>query len=397
MVGILQIEAVGALTTSGCIRTFPRFKPLCFKQKIPVQKITLSPARFLKHLAVTLSVALFCLPSSQAGDTFKWTVQYMVDNSQACFGQSQKIWPRHNRGMALSTDGKYLYLGYHHGANGVGEVRKVAIGIPDDYTRATSRVLHGPLAKAIACDDKGRVYIANAGEILIYDSELQRLEHKIAISICEGVAVTREGKELVLYATDRQLGELQRFVLEEKGGEVTGDTPVGLKEGGKLVINGSLSLRNCKVDPKGNIWIADHDGARVFRISPNGQKIESADVRSPMDMAFDGNRAYVSCGEERVVAVMETDSMKLLGNLAVPWDELELSPKGNNNQGALCGIIAVPGKGFFVTNEGGQTANQHSTYGRADENTDFVLGKLYRDAYLDDNEPVLRALEVSGP
>lgn len=362
-----------------------------------MQTITLSQRRFLTRLAITFSVALFCLPSLRAGDTFKWTVQYLVDNSQACFGQSQKIWPRRNRGMALSADGKYLYLGYHHGANSAGEVRKVAIGITDDFTRATTRILKGPIGKAISCDDKGRVYIANEGEILIYDSELQRLQHKVAISICEGVTVTREGKELVLYATDRQLGELQRFVLEEKGDEVTGDRMAGFKEDGRLVINGSISLRGCRVDPKGNIWIADHEGGRVFRISPDGQKVESADVRSPMDVAFDGNRAYVSCGEERVVAVMEADSMKLLGNLAVPWDELELSPKGNNGKGALCGIVAVPGKGFFVTNEGGQTASQRSTYGRADENTDFVAGKLYRDAFLDDNEPVLRALEVNEP
>lgn len=365
--------------------------------KIPVQTNTLSPRLFLQRMAVAFSAALFCLPSLHAGDTFKWTVQYLVDNSQQCFGHSQKIWPRRNRGMALSSDGKYLYLGYTHGANGAGEVRKVEIGITDDYTRATSRVLRGPLAKAISCDDKGRVYIANEGEILIYDSELQRLQHRIDISLCEGVAVVREGKELVLYATDRQLGELQRFVLEEKGNEITGDTLAGLKEGGRLAINGSLSLRNCKVDPKGNIWIADHDGGRVFRVSPNGQQIESADVRTPMDVAFDGNRVYVSCGEERVVAVMEAESMKLLGNLAVPWDELELAPKGNNGKAVLSGIVAVPGKGFFVANEGGQTANQHSTYGRADENTDFVLGKLYRDAFLDDNEPVLRALEVNTP
>ncbi len=349
------------------------------------------------HLASVLIVAFFSPLPARAGDTFKWTVQYLVDNSQAVFGQSQKIWPRRNRGLALSADGKSLYIGYNHGGNGEGEVRKVAIGITDDYTRATTRVLRGPLGKSISCDDKGRVYIANEGEILIYDSELQRLQHRIAISICEGVAVTREGKDLVLYATDRQLGELQRFVLTEKGDEITGDTMTGLTEGGRLTINGSLSLRGCEVDPKGNIWIADVEGGRVFRISPNGLKIEFADVKKPMDIAFDGNRAYVSCGEERVVAVMEADSMKLLGNLAVPWDELELSPKGNNGKGSLCGIVAIPGKGFFVTNEGGQTANQHSTYGRADENTDFVLGKLYRDAYLDDNEPVLRALEVSEP
>lgn len=320
-----------------------------------------------------------------------------MDNSQAVFGQSQKIWPRRNRGLALSADGKYLYMGYHHGGNGEGEVRKVAIGITDDYTRATTRVLRGPLGKAISCDDKGRVYITKQSEILIYDSELQRLQHKIAVSICDGVAVTREGKELVLYATDRQFGELQRFVLTEKGDEVTGDTMMGLVEGGRIAINGSLSLRNCKVDPKGNIWIADHDGGRVFRVSPDGQKVESADVRTPIDMAFDGNRAYVSCGEERVVAVMETDSMKLLGNLAVPWDELELSPKGNNRKGMLSGIVAIPGKGFLVANEGGQTANQHSTYGRVDENSDFVGGKVFLDAYLDDDDPVLRALEVNEP
>jgi hypothetical protein len=60
----------------------------------------------------------------------------------------------------------------------------------------------------------------------------------------------------------------------------------------------------------------------------------------------------------------------------------------------LSGIVVVPGKGFFANNETGQTANQRSLYGRADENADFLDGKLYRDAYMDDNDPLLRALEV---
>jgi hypothetical protein len=55
----------------------------------------------------------------------------------------------------------------------------------------------------------------------------------------------------------------------------------------------------------------------------------------------------------------------------------------------------VPGKGFFVTNEGGQTANQKSTYGRIDEHSDMIDGKLFRDIFEDDNEPILRATEVT--
>jgi hypothetical protein len=60
----------------------------------------------------------------------------------------------------------------------------------------------------------------------------------------------------------------------------------------------------------------------------------------------------------------------------------------------LSGIVVVPGKGFFVANEAGQTANQRSTYGRIDEHSDFVNGKMYRDVFEDDNEPILRATEV---
>jgi len=37
-----------------------------------------------------------------------------------------------------------------------------------------------------------------------------------------------------------------------------------------------------------------------------------------------------------------------------------------HREGRLSGIVAVPGKGFFVSNEAGQTANQKSTYGRID-------------------------------
>ncbi len=346
-------------------------------------------------IALLVALTASLIPAKAlAGDTYKWTVQYLIDNSQQVFGRSQKVWPRRVRGIALSPDGKYFYLGYHHGAGGAGEVRKVAVGVTDDFTRATVRAIEGPLGKAICCDDKGRVYIANEGEILVYDGNLHTLQQSIPVGMSEGLCVVREGGKLVLYSSDRQFGALQRFALEEKDGEITNAKLEGFDGSGQVALPNSINLRGVEVDSKGNIWVADSEGGRVYRISKDGKTVDTADVMNAMDIGFDGNRAFVTRGKDRVIAVLETDSMKLIGNLSVPWEELELTPTGNNRGGSLTGIVVVPGKGFFVANETGQTANQKSIYGRADENTDFVEGKLYRDAYLDDNDPVLRALEV---
>ena len=347
----------------------------------------------------TATIALLGLSSTmipaQAGDTYKWTVQYLVDNSQVVYGQSQKVWPRRNRGLAISPDGKYLYAGYHHGGNGQGEVRKIAIGIADDYARATVRVLPGPLGKSITTDDKGRVYIANESEVLIYDENLSQLQYSYQTALSEGVAVTRDGKDLVLYSTERQIGGIRRSVLTEKDGVITDATPTAsFGSDGTVLIKAAQSLRGIEVDGKGRIWAADMEGGRVFRISKDGKTVESAEVTHAMDIGFDGDRAFVTCGISKVISVLETESMKLLGNLSAPWDELELSPTGNNRQGALSGIVTVPGKGFFVANETGQTGDFKSTYGRADAHTDLINGKLYRDAITDDNDPILQALVI---
>ncbi len=355
-----------------------------------------STSRRRTFLTLLVALAGSLLPlRAQAGDTYKWTVQYLIDNSQQVFGRSQKVWPRRNRGIAISPDGKFFYLGYMHGPNGGGEVRKVAAALMDDFTRATSRAIEGPMGKAICCDDKGRVYIANEGEILVYDANLHTQYLSIDVGMCEGMCVVREGQKLVLYVSDRQFGALQRFTIEENEASVSSAKMEGFSDGsGQVTLQNSQNLRGVEVDGKGNIWVADSDEGRVYRISKDGKTVDTADVANAMDIGFDGGRAFVTRGKDRVIAVLETDTMKLIGNLSVPWEELELTPTGNNRGGMLSGIVVVPGKGFWVTNESGQTANQRSMYGRADENTDFVDGKLYRDAYLDDNDPVLRALEV---
>jgi DNA-binding beta-propeller fold protein YncE len=274
---------------------------------------------FLTLLAATLGSLISV--SAEAGDTYKWTVQYLIDNSQEVFGRSQKVWPRRNRGLALSPDGKFLYIGYMHGPNGAGETRKIAVHVTEDFGRATTRAVEGPTGKAIICDDKGRVYIANEGEILVYDENLHRLQDTIPVGMCEGLAVVREGGKLVLYASDRQFGALQRFVIEEKDNQVVDAKLEGFDGTGQLTIPNSVDLRGVEVDPKGNIWVADAEAGRVFRVSKDGKTIDSVEAANAMDIGFDGGRAFVTRGKDRVIAVFETDSMKLIGNLSVPWEE----------------------------------------------------------------------------
>ncbi len=329
---------------------------------------------------------------ASAGDAYKWSVQYIIDNSRVIFGRPQKVSPRHNRALAISADGKYLYAGYHHSFNNSGEVRRLRIDAVD-YDRATEAVLPGVLAKALATDDKGRVYICDSGCIVVYDAGLDQRQLRIPAFVCEGVATAREAGQLVLYGTDREEGTVSRYVLQEAGTAVTAATLSGFDGSGVFKVPGAVDLRGMKVDAKGYLWVADLKGGKVFRIAAGGKEVKSAPVPAAMDVAIDGQRVFVSRSTERVITVLDTD-VNVLGTLNVPWEELELSPFGNNRNGSLSGIVAFPGKGFFVANEAGQTLNQRSTYGRIDDHSDFINGKMYRDVFGDDNEPILRGTEV---
>jgi sugar lactone lactonase YvrE len=353
------------------------------------------PAASLRLVPTPLaSIALFLAltAASLAADAYKWSVQYLIDNSEAVEGRSQMKFPRRNRGLALSPDGKYLYAGYHHSWNGQGEVRKIAVDVPD-YQMATERVLPGPLGKAIATDDKGRVYIADVHGLLIYDADLEEEQHRVHVTNCEGVAVVRENGKLLLYTSDRARSTVERWVLTEEGKRVTDATPAGFDGTGIFHVTAARSLRGLKVDARGNIWVCDYEGGRVFRIRKDGKDMNWVEVKTPMDLAFDGKRIFVTRGIERAISVID-DEMVVAGSLNVPWEELELSLYGNNRTGSLSGIVTVPGKGFYVANEGGQTGNQRSTYGTADDLAEIIEGKVFRDATNDDNEPILKATAV---
>lgn len=351
-------------------------------------------ARFAQITALALVASFLgsALPA-QAGDAYKWSVQYLIDNSRTVFGRPQKVSPRHNRGLAISPDGKYLYAGYNHSFNNAGEVRRIALD-SNDFDRATVNVLQGPMGKAIATDDKGRVYISDENGILVYDAGLHIKEFEINCQEVEGLAAAREGHELALYSSDREALTVTRYVLQEKDGAIVGAAQAGFDGNGEFKVPGATDLRGLKVDEKGNLWIADLKGNKVFKVSHDGKTVNSAKVPSPLDVAFDGGRVFITRYTDRSISVLD-ENMSEIGILAVPWDELELAPFGNNRTGALSGIVTVPGKCFYVTNEGGETANQRSTYGRTDDHSDTINGKLYKDAFEDDNEPILKASLVN--
>ncbi|HEY2342516.1 MAG TPA: hypothetical protein VGH90_05775, partial [Chthoniobacteraceae bacterium] len=329
--------------------------------------------KFLPAFAALASFLLSSLPL-EAGEAYKWTVQYIIDNSRTVFGRPQKVSPRHNRGLAISPDGKYLYAGYNHSFSNAGEVRRIALE-SNDFDRASVAVLQGPMGKAIAVDDKGRVYISDENGILIYDEGLHTRQLEVNCGTCEGLAVARESRDLVLYATDREQGTVTRYLLQEKDGAVSAATPKGFDGNGEFKVPGAMDLRGLKEDAKGNLWIADLKGGKVFKISRDGKTVNSTKVITPMDVAFDNDRVLVTRYTDRAISVLD-ENMTDVGTLGVPWEELELAPFGNNRLGALSGIVTIPSKCLFVANEGGETANQKSTYGRVDDHSDTVGGKF---------------------
>ena len=344
---------------------------------------------------LSLGFLLLAHSAGQAQETYKWSVEYIIDNSQSVMDRPQDKYPRQNRGLAISPDGKFLYAAYLHSFNNSGEVRRIELGVPD-YTDATVRVLQGVTAKAITVDPDGRVYLAESDQISIYDSHLREPQFAIDMPSCEGLAVVKEGGKIVLYASSRSRGTLVRWEIQTKDNRVVDAQAKGLGGEGELKLPEAQSLRGVAIDSKGRIWVADLAGNKIYRVEADGKKIDSKEIPSPMAMAFDKDRCFVTQSEEHQIAIFDLD-LNYQGNLSVPWKDLELSAMGNNHLGGLAGIVMIPGKGFFVANPGGQTADQRSTYGKADGNSGIINEKPYTDTRLDDNEPILHAVLEAAP
>ena len=111
-----------------------------------------------------------------------WQIQHILDNDDFVMGVAQShdntTAPRDNRGLALSPDQQFLYLGYNNPAERR-LVRKISLKVSDPANNRIAVVAQLALAtasapaKAIATDDRGRVYLARGPVIEIYDADLR--------------------------------------------------------------------------------------------------------------------------------------------------------------------------------------------------------------------------------
>ena len=359
----------------------------------------------------------------------QWSVAALIDQSREPFNEptptnrpGQFYSPRDTRGMAISPDGRYLYLGYNNsivfGNNGLpitdrqGEVRRVDLTVTgptmfdDQYV---SRVT-GNRGKALAVDDVGRVYMAETNRIDVYSADLSTKLFTInGLTGAEGIALNREGGTLMLYNSDRALGTLSKRIISESGVNINSanlDTSFD-GDGNLSLAPGSASLRNVEIDGSGNIWVAGRNNQTLYRVSPNGTVVDSAFIINPFDIGFNGSQVFVTHQNQRVVSIFdisqfESNTIPLFtSGLAPPWAALGIDNNGNEetgDPGLLSGIVVLPGVGFYLGNENGQTENQHSLYGVTDSYSGFDGGIFYQDVNFDDNEPILfAALPVPEP
>lgn len=319
-------------------------------------------------------------------------VQYLIDQSQTVLGTNQFDRPRNNRGLAISPDGQYLYAGYNNPSSGY-EVRKIDLSEPD-YNDATVAHLVGvSRGKAIDVDDQGRVYLADANKIKIYDADLTSLQLEITVSTGEGIATAREGGSLYLYASDRTTGKLSKYALTESGGLVTGSAlETSWGSSGTVDVNTlNGDLRGVGVDGNGRIWIADNDNG-VYVVEADGSSSQLiSSITTAIDVDFDGDVALVTRSTEMLISRFDVDTFASAGaDFLVDVAPLDLTASpATGGAGGIEGIVVVPGYGLYLAGNGIDTAGEKSTYGRVDAESGLIGPDFYTDLTHDDNDPIL--------
>lgn len=348
-------------------------------------------------LSAVVSIALLATATTAAAATLSLDdltpgVQYLIDQSQSVLGTNQFNQPRNNRGLAISPDGEYLYAGYNNPSSGY-EVRKIDLSEPD-YNDATVAHLVGvSRGKAIDVDDQGRVYLADADKIKIYDADLTSLQHEITVSKGEGVATARESGTLYLYASDRNTGQLSKYELTETAGTVTAsalETSWGTS--GTVDVNTvDGDLRGVGIDKNGRIWIADNDNG-VYVVAADGSSSNLiSSISNAIDVDFDDDVALVTRSTDMLISRFNVNTQLSAGaDFSVDVAPLALTDSpATGGDGGVEGIVVVPSFGIYLAGDGINTANERSTYGRTDGESGLFDGDFYTDLTHDDNDPIL--------
>jgi hypothetical protein len=281
-----------------------------------------------------------------------WSVAHIVDVDDVILGIKQGTTtgtkPRNNRGLALSPDERFLYLGYN-APSAKRLVRKIDLSVSDPAHNHNAVVAQLQLppgtqpARAIATDDRGRVYLALRTKIEVYNSNLQfpPLHTISGFTACEGVATQRENGTLVVYATDRLDKTLERFALVEgEGVAIISSAKTGLDGDGEVRIIGAKSPRGLDIASDGTAWVADLSRGKVYRVNSAGSTVDSTRVRRAMDITIDETRGevYVSQFTLRTLKVLNLRNGRVKRTLTPPAADLNVDLDGETGTGALCGI-----------------------------------------------------------
>ncbi len=298
-------------------------------------------------LLMLLMVVLNSWAQWRPGDVCTYTTAYSVNIVSS---------PRNNRGIAVSNDGEYLYLGYNSPIN----FGRIELSSGAQLGGSTT-----DRAKCIAVDEIGRVYQTGIdGEaIKIYNSDLSTVLYTIPMTKTEGIAVKRIAGDLFLYATERA-GTLSRFKLTESGGAITNHVLNGLDGDGIITITGGNNIRGVGVGDDDKILIANPGANKIYKLNADGSgqiDYNYTTNDAPYYFAFIGSQVFVTNGigsNLSRVSVINYSDMTLVGNIEPPFATLGYKTGTADASDMITGIAAFPdGKGFYLTYESGTTTD----------------------------------------
>ncbi len=346
----------------------------------------------------------------------EWGVQNIVDDDDAPFGIGQGPGagePRSLRGLALSPDGQFLYLGYNQHR----QIRKIDLSFPDpaDSCAVVAEVhfnsascsaggytgtclpdaLDNP--KALATDDTGRVWATRSTAIQVFDANLTTLLLSITgFTTTNGIHVARrDGSSFYVYAADRGTDEVYRMIVDETtiagGGSVARATVLDPAFDGDGIVHVGLDsagaatndMRGLASDADGNVWVAENDGT-LFLISPDGSTVSKRALAGAFDVAIDGDHVLVSTDGRTVTVIDRNDINSVIATLTPPLGSLLLEPA----VGSATGIDVIPGQAIFMAIEEGSSSPQSAESSFSNVNCDGADPNPVAD---DDNDPILIA------
>ncbi len=176
--------------------------------------------------------------------------------------------------------------------------------------------------KALDTDDRGNVFIAyrysgtSGSELVSASADLRAVNPHLDVGtpVVGGLCVRREGDAYRAYVTYEGDGLVRRYDITDPA-RMALDTTFGA--GGSFQIPTAGELRGCAFDAEGNLWVASRAGGVVFRVTSDLRVTGTATIAGAFDVAFRGERAYVTAyrGAESSVRVLDARTM-------APVDEL---------------------------------------------------------------------------